>query len=187
MEYKKIINLLEPNKYSRPLTKLKSVKAVVIHYVGNPNSTALANRNYWNNLPVINKNSKNVNEIYASAHYIIDFDGSQLQAVPEDETAYHCGAAAYKEDALSKISSYPNNSSIGIELVHRDWTGSFESDTYNSAVSLTIELLEKYNLSIENVFRHYDITGKMCPKYFVENNSRWISFLNDVKSELKNI
>lgn len=41
--------LLTPNKYSRPQIALKSVKKIVLHYIGNPNTSAQANRNYFEN------------------------------------------------------------------------------------------------------------------------------------------
>jgi N-acetylmuramoyl-L-alanine amidase len=42
--------LLTPNKYSRPQNKLTDVKGIVIHYVGNAGSKAVANRNYFESL-----------------------------------------------------------------------------------------------------------------------------------------
>jgi len=36
------------------------------------------------------------------------------------------------------------------------------------------------------VIRHYDITGKICPKYFVENEDAWKQFKSDVKAVLDN-
>ena len=37
--------LLTPSKYTRPQTKIKPT-AIAWHWVGNPNTSALANRNY---------------------------------------------------------------------------------------------------------------------------------------------
>ena len=38
-----------------------------------------------------------------------------------------------------------------------------------------------YGLTEEDLLRHYDITGKNCPKYYVQNEDAWESFLEDVK------
>ena len=48
-EYVKV-DLLTPNKYSRPQTPLEKVNGIVVHYVANPCSTALENRNYFEGL-----------------------------------------------------------------------------------------------------------------------------------------
>ena len=72
--------LLTPNKYSRPQIPLKSVKKVVLHYVGNAGSTAMATRNYF-------ENQKNGGR-YVSSHYIVGLDGEILRCVPENEVAY---------------------------------------------------------------------------------------------------
>ena len=48
-------------------------------------------------------------------------------------------------------------------------------------VQLTAWLCEKFSLTEEDVIRHYDITGKICPKYFVENEEAWQAFLQDVQ------
>ena len=34
------------------------------------------------------------------------------------------------------------------------------------------------------MIRHYDITGKDCPKYFVENEAAWETFRSDVGAML---
>ena len=35
-----------------------------------------------------------------------------------------------------------------------------------------------------DVIRHYDVTGKICPKYFVENEGAWDQFRKDVKAAM---
>ena len=80
---------LTENKFSRPNKNLIGVKGIVIHWVGNAGTSALANRNYFENL----KNQKDINKArYASAHFIIGLDGEIIQCLPADEMAYHVGA-----------------------------------------------------------------------------------------------
>ena len=62
------VDLLTVNEYSRPGTPLKKVKGVVIHYTGNPGTTATQNRSYFEGLA----ESK---ETKASSHYIIGLSG----------------------------------------------------------------------------------------------------------------
>ena len=75
---------------------------------------------------------------------------------------------------------------VSIECCHPDETGKFNEATYKSMVQLTAWLCEKFSLTEEDVIRHYDITGKICPKYFVENEDAWKQFKSDVKAVLDN-
>lgn len=38
----------------------------------------------------------------------------------------------------------------------------------------------RYELTADDVIRHYDVTGKDCPKYFVENSNAWSDFKTDL-------
>ena len=150
----KIEKFLSKNKYSRPGIKLSSVKNIVIHWVGNANSSALANRNYFESLKD--------KHIYASSQYIIGLNGEIIQCMPENEVAYHAGNLTI------------NYNSIGIEICHPDWTGKFNGTTYNTLIELLVDLCRRYNLTIDKIIRHYDVTGKLCPKYYVEHNNEFL-------------
>ncbi len=157
--------LLTINEYSRPGTPLKKVNGIVIHYVGNPSTTAENNRNYFENL-------KDTHERSASSHYIVGLEGEILQCVPLDEVSY--------------ASNNRNNDTIAIECCHPDATGKFNSKTYDSLVKLTAALCKTYNLNpTTDILRHYDITGKMCPLYYVENEDEWRYFITQVVSQMK--
>lgn len=154
--------LLTPNKFSRPQIPLRNVKKVVLHYVGNPGSSATANRNYF-------ENQKNGGR-YVSSHYIIGLEGEILRCIPENEVAY-CSNSA-------------NTYSISIECCHPDATGKFTDATTASAAELCAYLLKKYGLEVDDIIRHYDVTGKQCPLWFVPTkyqsadiaNARWAGF-----------
>ncbi|MGN0604333.1 MAG: N-acetylmuramoyl-L-alanine amidase [Oscillospiraceae bacterium] len=154
--------LLTPNKFSRPQIPLKTVKKVVLHYVGNPNSTAMANRNYF-------ENQKSGGR-YVSAHYIVGLEGEILRCIPESEVAY--------------CSNQANTYSISIECCHPDATGKFTEATTNSAAELCAYLLKKYGLTVDDLIRHYDVTGKQCPLWFSPTkyqsaevaDARWAGF-----------
>jgi hypothetical protein len=116
---------LTKNKYSRPCTLLKAVKGIVIHWAANPVSTALANRNYFEGL----KNQMPPNDKrFASAHYV-GLQGEIIRCVPDKEVCCHAGADNYTNEAIRRLSSYPNNCTIGIELCHHDWSGAFSAET----------------------------------------------------------
>ena len=40
-------------------------------------------------------------------------------------------------------------------------------------IELTTWLIGRYDLGIEDVIRHYDVTGKECPKYYVDHPDAW--------------
>jgi N-acetylmuramoyl-L-alanine amidase len=95
--------------------------------------------------------------------------------------AYHAGGNRYNPAALNALgTAYPNNSAIGIELCHQDWSGRFEKETLDAARELCYELKEKYGVSHNSLFRHFDITGKDCPRYFVKNEDAWFDFKDSV-------
>lgn len=159
------VQLLDVNDYSRPGTEMDPVTGIVIHYTANPGSTAQQNRDYFNNLQDGQGTS-------VSSHFIVGLDGEIVQCVPTWEVAY--------------ASNERNHDTISIECCHPDDTGKFKDETYISMVKLTAFLCAKFDLDADAVIRHYDVTGKNCPKYFVENEDAWKLFKADVKAALKN-
>lgn len=152
--------LLPVNPYSRPGEALEEVNGVVVHYVGNPGTTAEQNHSYFNNLATSG-------EAYASSHFLIGLEGEVICNVPLDEIAYCTGPR--------------NGDTISIECCHPDDTGAFTQATYDSLVRLVRWLMEEYHLDADQVIRHYDVTGKECPLYYVRNPQAWDDFLSDLK------
>lgn len=153
------VDLLEINEYSRPGITLDKVNAIVIHYTANPGTTAKQNRDYFNGL----KDSK---QTKASAHFVIGLDGEVVQCIPCNEIAY--------------ASNDRNGDTISIECCHEDATGKFNQETKDTLVHLTAWLLGRYGLTTEDVIRHYDVTGKKCPLYYVEHEEEWTRFKKEV-------
>jgi N-acetylmuramoyl-L-alanine amidase len=170
------VNLLTENKYSRPGTLLKAVKGIVIHWVENPGTTAQGNRNYFESLKSQPPGLDSKKYCYASAHYIIGLDGETIQCVPDKEVCYHVGADVYTPEALDRLSNNPNDSTVGIELCHPSWDGHFTEETLQSCRELVSQLLAAYSLTRDDLWRHYDITKKVCPKYFVDRTDEWDAF-----------
>lgn len=52
------------------------------------------------------------------------------------------------------------------------------------AAELGRALMEKYNIPIERVVRHFDVTGKHCPAYMM-NDAAWIAFKERLKGKEK--
>lgn len=160
--------LLTISPMSRSGTKLDTVNKIVIHYVNNPGSSAIQNRNYFESL-------KYQDRLSASAHYIIGLEGEIIKIIPEDEVAYHSG------------NKRVNRTSIGIENTHPDISGKLTNATYNSLVELLAYLMKKYNLNpLVDIIRHYDVTYKNCPKYYVLNSPKFEELKKDVKNKMGN-
>lgn len=157
------VQLLTVNPYSRPGTKTGKINGIVIHYTANPGSTARQNRDYFEGL-------KDSHETKASSHFVVGLDGEIVQCIPTWEVAY--------------ASNDRNSDTVSIETCHPKKDGKYTKETYRSMVKLTAWLCKKFDLNENDVIRHYDVTGKICPKYFVENEEAWKKFLEDVKQSI---
>ncbi|MGM9537282.1 MAG: N-acetylmuramoyl-L-alanine amidase family protein [Candidatus Onthomonas sp.] len=153
------VDLIPLNEYSRPGVPLEGVSAIVIHYVGNPGTTAQQNRDYFASLAKTGEES-------VSSHFVIGTDGTIIQCIPLDEKSY--------------CSNHRNADTISIECCHPDAEGAFTEETRAALVSLVRYLAHGYALSYDDVIRHYDVTGKICPKYYVEHEEAW----TDLKDEI---
>ncbi len=142
---------------SRSGEKLKELKNIAVHYVGNPNTSAINNWSYF-------EHQKN----YVSAHFIIGLDGEIIQCMPLDEVAW----------AVGNLEG--NYTSISIECCHPDETGKFTKETYESLIKLVSWLCNKFDLERDDVLRHYDYTGKACPRYFVNDMWAWEDFKDEL-------
>ena len=192
-EYKIITALLNPNIYSRPQSKLLGIKGICLHWVGNANSKAINNRHYFNNLPSANKNEIEKARIenrkpklrYASSHEIIGLDGEVVISVPKNEVAFHAGGTIYKPRVKTLLNGSPNRCLYGIEICHIDWDGKFSDMTYKTLIERAADLLLEFNLapSKDTIWRHYDVTGKDCPKYYVNNPREWDKLINDITNK----
>ena len=153
------VELLTINEYSRPALALEQVNGIVIHYTANPGTTAIQNRSYFENLA-------ETHETKGSSHFVIGLEGEIVQCIPCNEISY--------------ASNDRNFDTISIECCIEDETGKFNGNTYNSLIKLTTWLMGRYELSSEDVIRHYDVTGKNCPKYYVGHEEAWDTFKDDL-------
>lgn len=155
-------------KNYNPMTN-KINKYLVIHYVGAV-STAWANSLYFKS-----------EYRGASANWFVD-DIEAVQVVKDSDRAWHCGDGLKNGDGGKYFNKCTNSNSIGIEMCCFMNNGKLDisEETIANTIELVKELMAKYNIPVENVIRHYDVTNKICPAPFVENESRW----NDFKSRL---
>lgn len=138
--------------------RTQKVEYIVIHYTANDGDLDSNNGLYFKN-----------NVVGASAHWFVDSESATL-SVPENRIAWHCGANSYKHPRCR------NGNSIGIEICDDLRNGVIypSAKTIANAIELTKQKMKEYNVPAENVIRHYDVTGKKCPAYWVED-AKWRS------------
>lgn len=153
------VQLIPVDGDSRRGTELEEINDIVIHYVGNPGTTALQNRGWYEN-PAST----------VSSHFLVGLDGEVIQCIPLNEK--------------SSATNHRNGDTISIEVCHPDDSGRFNDATYESLVELTAWLVEACGLEADRVIRHYDVTGKECPRYFVRDEDAWSRFKADVAARI---
>jgi len=174
---------------------MKDIKGVVLHWTANTDrgATARANTKYFNrsykgDFPFYEYNNRRFN--YGSAHYIVD-DMEIVEAVPPTEMAFHCGDTSYlklNRHVPNLRTSNPNAHFIGIEICVNE--GSNYIQTLKNVKTLIYQLNQQFNLpsDMSKLYRHYDISGKDCPKQFQpyeDNRSfdwNWVLFKDWLKN-----
>lgn len=142
--------------------RLSDYTGVVLHYVGNPGTTAAGNRNYF---------ATPGTEV--CAHFVVGLEGEIIQCLPLWER--------------SVASNQRNRNTISVEVCHPDDSGEFSAATYEAVVRLLAWLCDIGELDTEQVIRHYDVTGKECPRYYVKNEEAWQQLLQDVVDFRQNL
>lgn len=155
------------NKYGRPGTPLNYTK-VAIHYTGEADVKGSATVNYFNNV-VANGTKVNGKYVYASAHFVIDLDGTIYQLIPLNEMCYCTNSA--------------NSYAIGVEVATTGKDNHYTDATYKSMVHLCAWLCDRKGLDCKkDIIRHTDVVGrayKLCPIYMVLNPSKYTQFKLD--------
>lgn len=168
------------NKYSN--SSNRKIKYIVVHYTASAGGKAKGVANFF-------KTSTRK----GSAHYVVD-DTSIYQCVPDNKVAWSVGdnqKYPCKGGATLK-GICTNTNSISIEMCcHKkstktlnatdtDWY--FDDKTLENTIWLVDMLQRKYGVSINNVIRHSDVTGKYCPNPFVMHSEQWNSFKERVRN-----
>ena len=135
--------------------RVQKIEWIVMHYTANDGDSDESNGRYF---------QQPLNPV-ASAHYFVD-DDSITRSVPDDFVAYHCGAQTYRHPYCR------NANSIGVELcdARRDWRVMATDKTIANAAELVYSLCKQYSIPYDHIIRHYDVTGKLCPAYWVKGD-----------------
>jgi len=215
---------------NRPLIRLESLKAIVVHYTQNedPRATALINAKYIGrpfekgdyydakkNMIVngyIEKGSmgKGARSLgipfrYGSAHVFCDQE-SIVETIPIDEVAWGCGDKNYKGGyqrvAYKVFNCRQNYQTISVEICNNDVIKNSNEDWKKAVYNAFLWIGEfmkqhEYKLDLEGslkpqmlekapptgsllLLRHYDLTGKICPKPFVDSQEDWEGFVKSI-------
>lgn len=151
---------------TRPVS---AIKYLVYHYTGNDGDTGANNARYYRD-----------NVVQASAHYFVDDDGI-TQAVEDNGIAWAVGGKKWADCAKTGGGTLflkaTNYNSLSIELcdARRDGQVMATEATLARGAELGRALMAKYGISIERVIRHFDVSGKHCPAYFMDA-AAWEAF-----------
>jgi len=137
-------------------------KYLTIHSTGNPNSTAKGERAWLTDNPQ--------NKATASYHIVVD-ENEAIEVLPLNEVAWHAGDG----------NGPGNRSSIGIEICE---SGNRQK-TLANAVKLVAKMLKERGWGLDKLRRHYDWSGKICPRILQPNNWQgWKEFKSAMEKEL---
>lgn len=145
------------------------IQYLVLHYTGNDGDTAASNAAYFQS-----------NVVKASAHYFVD-DTSVYRSVPDLTAAWAVGGAKWADCAATgggtMYGIITNANSLSVELCGTLGDGTLRPSeaTLSNAVALCRELMEQYQIPVSHVYRHFDVTGKHCPRYWMDE-SAWQTF-----------
>lgn len=147
--------LVDEGNPSRTGLALDGVADIAVHYTGNPGTTAMQTQNFYNNT-----------DSDVSSHFVVGMEGEIVMCIPLNER--------------SSATNHRNNDTISIEVAHPTADGKFTDESYQALIKLVNWLRQKYNLSTDHVIRHYDVTGKECPRYYVQHPEAWEQFKRDL-------
>ena len=168
MSYTRKEQLANPGNYGGS-RNASQIRYLVYHYTGNDGDRAANNAKYFQN-----------NIVKASAHYFVD-DTTVWRSVPDLKVAWSVGGSKYsnahKTGGGTMYGVITNTNSLSIEMCDTIRNGVYQASeaTLANAAALGRALMEKYGIPIENVYRHFDVTGKHCPSYLV-SAQKWAEF-----------
>ncbi len=185
------INIIKNTSTVNTITKSnRTIKYIVLHYTAGTKSTsgsASSIASYFKS-----------GSAGGSADFIVD-DETIVQYNPDIKNRYcwAVGGSKYTKKYTTESAKYydkcNNTNCISIEMCSRktdtstlnatdtDWY--LTETTINKAVELTKYLMGVYNIGIDNIIMHHQVTGKICPNPWCVNESR-LSQWYDFKSKL---
>lgn len=143
-----------PKRINNPQEIIEPI-GLIIHNIGNPNTSALANAKYFTN--VADK---------ISVHYIVD-DTQIIEIIPPNFKTYGTSNGSY------------NNRYIQIEFCHPKSDGVMTDKTKANLLWLCNKLINDYGIDRKRIIRHFDVTKKLCPAYYIDEK-RWSGLVDEM-------
>lgn len=173
-------NLAHPKNYGGK--RLTDIKFIAIHYTSNDGDTAKRNAEYFHGTVV-----------KASAHYFVD-DNTVYRTVPDNCVAWAVGGSKYSDCSktgggkLYKVATNANTISIELCDTVKDGKVMATEQTLANAAELCRKLMTEYHIDVDHVIRHFDVNGKHCPAYFMNENkwNNWKKRLVDCDNDEEN-
>lgn len=167
--------------YHNSSIRNSSIKYIVIHYTEEEKDGK-----YF--IDLFNKSETT----RASADYFVSLNGYIYQYNMEIDTRFSWAVGDSKRaDTLggSLYGIVTNDNSISVEMCVYDGGSKnandkgwyYSEETIQSTINLVKYLMKKYDISIDNVIRHYDVSGKLCPGIIGWNEDsgsidKWMEF-----------
>ncbi|MCQ2209638.1 MAG: N-acetylmuramoyl-L-alanine amidase [Paludibacteraceae bacterium] len=163
----------------------REIKYIVLHY-----TAGVSNKSESTNLNICKYWDKS--ESKASADFVVDEDDIyQYNTDIKNYYTYHCGGSKYSYKGGARMyGKCTNTNSIGIEMCSFRKDGNAKASAEdegweigdNTLVLTKIlvkYLMEAYNIPVENVITHFDVTGKLCPRPFLCKDDSGVWSLTD--------
>ena len=135
------------------------VVGIILHNTGNVGDSAKNNADYF----------ATGNERSAGAHIFIDRAGLSALSVNLNEVAWSVGDSANGHGVY--YNTLNNTNTVSIELC--DIVNKPISTEQLDKLIQVIVYIKKKCPNVRYIQRHYDITTKDCPHYYVSNKEKW--------------
>ena len=108
---------------------------------------------------------------------VVHYTANKNSTAKENRDYFESLATNHKTHASSHFIIDSDGSIIQcIPLTEISYASNSRNVDTISIEALVKALMNQYHLDANDVIRHYDITGKLCPIYFVRNPDEWLAF-----------
>jgi N-acetylmuramoyl-L-alanine amidase CwlA len=176
------VDHVQINEFSRSGDELLRLQAIVVHYTANPHANAEEHQEFFDG-------SDGGGGRYAGAHIFVDKDEA-VEVIPLNEVGYHANDGGTDRLKLSALKAtapfYPEGNAnlltVGIEMCIEE-DGTFHPATIERTIAVIRVLQDRFEQlrdTKNRVVRHFDVTGKICPKPYVDDPAAWNEFLDAI-------
>jgi hypothetical protein len=182
---------LPKNQFSNPGMPIDEFRACVFHYPISIKCSGERLFRYFKSLKDQNPHD-DIKDTYVSTQYGITPKGI-YEYIKLGDVAYSVGAPLYTEEAKRLFPDHttnkydkdhghymtPNYITVNAEMYQIDKEGTHDKETLDHGINwaVYIHMCFRTEPTPQTIQRHFDITGKICPRMFVKDQRKW----NDYK------